>query len=374
MINICHLTSVHKRYDTRIFQKQCIALAKENIKVVLLCVDEFENEIINKVQIKSISIKHRNAIGRILKAQSKLYCAALEIDAVIYHIHDPELIPLGLKLKRKGKKVIYDSHEDLPRQILEKQWIPKLFRKALSIISEIYLKKTLPNFDAVLTVSPHIADNIRKITNNVSVVTNYPILENDYIDFSYDEYCMRRNQVVYSGTVYTYSQQEFILKALEKVDNVNYCMVGVIEEHYKNKLSNYSGWLKTTFIDKVPKIDLLNIYNESTIGIVIFDYTPNVGFKQGTLGNNKIFEYMLAGLPIICTDFVVWREIVDKYNCGIYVNAHSIKEISNALNYLFENKQIAYEMGQNGRKAVIQEYNWGSQEKKLVEVYNRIVN
>jgi glycosyltransferase involved in cell wall biosynthesis len=87
------------------------------------------------------------------------------------------------------------------------------------------------------------------------------------------------------------------------------------------------------------------------------------------MSNNKLFEYMLADLPVICTDFILWKEVVEKNNCGICVNPRNVTEIAKAIQYLIENPDIAKKMGENGRKIVIEKYNWKEEEKKLLEIY-----
>ncbi|MFP3338875.1 glycosyltransferase, partial [Micrococcus sp. SIMBA_131] len=123
-----HLTSVHSPHDIRIFIKECKSLYKEGYDVTYI-VPNATSEIKDGVNIIGVPSDASNERNRMIKTTKAVYEAALKVDADIYHFHDPELIPTGLKLKRKGKKVIHDIHEDVPRQILEKQWIPSPLRK-----------------------------------------------------------------------------------------------------------------------------------------------------------------------------------------------------------------------------------------------------
>jgi len=371
---ICHMTSVHSRDDVRVFRKMCTSLASNNFKVYLVVADGLGNENLNQVEIIDVGIK-KNRITRLISSGKQVYQKSLLLDCDLYHIHDPELIPFGLKLRKHQKTVIFDSHEDFPRQLLEKEWIPLVLRKILSFTADQYFRKVLKKFNHVITVSPHIKDELEQYTPIVTTITNYPIVEIDSkIDYI-ENYSERNNSICYSGTVYKTSQQKVILTAIEEIDSITYTMVGVIEDDYKKSLESQRGWEKVIFINSVPKSKLYEIYHSVTVGIVLFDYLPNVGYKKGTLGNNKIFEYMQVGLPIICTDFELWKEqIVDKYQCGICVNPHDPKAVKEAIEYLISHKEEAYQMGQNGKRAVIEEFNWASQEKKLIDLYHQILD
>ncbi|MFT6716907.1 MAG: hypothetical protein ACJA0Q_001555, partial [Saprospiraceae bacterium] len=118
-IKICHLSSAHPWEDVRIFYKECTSLAKDSSYEVSLISGNGENVKKNNVVVYSVpSTPGQNRFARMRETVNGVYSKALEVDAEVYHLHDPELLRIALKLKRKGKIVIYDAHEDLPRQIL----------------------------------------------------------------------------------------------------------------------------------------------------------------------------------------------------------------------------------------------------------------
>lgn len=376
MIKVCHIISAFNRYDTRIFVKQCHALTEVGYKVVLLVNDLEPDEIVDNIQIISCNYNYKNRLKRIIISSKLFLQKAIEIDADIYQIHDPELLPLGLKLIKMGKNVVYDAHEDFPAQILEKKWIPLLIRKPLSIIANFYFKKNLNKFDFILSVTPHIVEKLKESTSKVELITNYPIIKSDSISnlSTLEDYSKRGNKLIYAGTIYDYSHQEDVINAIENIENTFLLLVGTVTEKYKALLSKQTSWDKVILKNRVDKNELVKLFSESIIGLAIYDYLPNLGYKKGTLGSNKLFEYMEAGLPVICTDYELWKEIIDKYKCGIYVNPHNIDEIREAILYLINNKEKAYEMGQNGRKAVLEHYNWDTQKEIYLRLYKDLSN
>jgi len=128
--SITHLTSAHPRYDTRIFLKECCSLAKV-YHVSLVVADGLGNEEKDGVGIYDVGIEE-GRFGRIFQTTKKVLAKALELDSDLYHLHDPELIPVGLKLKKMGKRVIFDAHEDLPKQVMAKHYLNAFTKTILS--------------------------------------------------------------------------------------------------------------------------------------------------------------------------------------------------------------------------------------------------
>lgn len=122
----------------------------------------------------------------------------------------------------------------------------------------------------------------------------------------------------------------------------------------------------------IPKEEIEQAYLDYNwlAGVAIFPETEHYMKKELT----KFFEYMNAGIPIICSDFPVWKSFIDKYQCGITVDSHNDQEIKEALDYLRNHPDAAEQMGENGKKAVQEQLNWGTEEKKLITIYQRLLN
>ena len=150
-------------------------------------------------------------------------------------------------------------------------------------------------------------------------------------------------------------------------------MAGHGSDSLLEKLKANEGWSKVNYLGQIKHEDVYEkVYSKSFIGMALLDYIPLCKGNIGNMSNNKFFEYLLAGLPLICTDFILWKEVVETNNCGICVNPRNINEIVAAIKYLSENPDIATKMGQNGRKIVLEKYNWKWEEKKLIDLYNSL--
>ena len=162
---VCHITSAHPDGDVRIFHKECVSLAAEGYDVSLV-IPNTESRIESGVNIVSFVYKPSSRLSRFTKSVNLAYKKALELDADIYHLHDPELLRIAAKLKNKGKKVIYDAHEDLPRQILSKKYLKPIVRKLISSRIEKYENKVVKKLDAIVTATPYIRDRFLKVNKN----------------------------------------------------------------------------------------------------------------------------------------------------------------------------------------------------------------
>ncbi|MBH1942047.1 glycosyltransferase [Mobilitalea sibirica] len=367
MIKVCHVTSAHNRYDVRIFEKQCVSLAQNGFNISLLVNDDLQDEIKKGVKIISSKFRPRNRIDRFINSRNKLYKKAIELDADIYHLHDPDLLLLGSKLLKLNKKVIFDSHEDVPETIMEKHWIPSVYRRLIKFIYCKYEKVSLKQYTALVSVTPHIVERLTKINPKTIMITNYPIVnENEVINKNTENY------ICFTGGISEQWNHEIVLDAITHIDNIRYIIAGSGSETYINKLKSHPAWNKVDYLGLLPFSEVKKIFTRSLAGIAL-NWSLQAG-NIGTLGNTKLFEYMEAKLPVICTNYKLWREIINKNNCGIVVNPNNSNEVKEAINYIIKNTKESEDMGNNGRDAVLNEFNWKTQEKILIKMYLEILS
>lgn len=365
---ICHLTTVHQRYDTRIFLKECTSLSFKGYKTILVVADGKGDEINKNINISDIGV-FIGRLNRIINAPKIMYKKALEFDADIYHLHDPELLPIALKLKNKGKKVIFDSHEDFPKQLVSKPYLNKISAYFLSLFVNYYEKYVCSRLDAIVAATPTIREKFIKFSKKVVDINNYPLLgeleaiEKDWVNINHD--------IAYVGGISKIRGIEECVKSLEYTTaDVCLNLVGTFnEESTHDNIRKFHGWSKVIEHGQLSRIEVKNILEKSVAGVVTFLPVPNHIEAQP----NKMFEYMSAGIPVIGSNYPLWKTIIEDNKCGICVDPENPQQIADAIDKLVTNKGLAEEMGKNGIKAVNEKYNWSIEEGKLFKLYEELL-
>ena len=363
MQTICHITSAHKRYDIRIFIKECISLVQLGYKVYLIVADGLGEETKDNVTIVDVGKPH-GRFNRMLKIPQLIYKKVLELNPRIVHFHDPELMLMCRHLSNKGFSVIYDVHEDLPKQVKNKYWIPKLLRPVVSYAVMSLEKFCTKKYRGVVTSTPIIAKRFSKYNAHVSAVCNYPLLsELPNINV---EWASRSNKLCYIGSISKTRGVENVILSLAKSElplELAGLFSGDVSLEQLSKLDGNSFVNYRGVLDRQQIVDLLM---EVKVGLVTLLPTPSYIESLPI----KLFEYMLAGVPVVASNFKLWQDIIKTHNCGILVDPNNISEIADACAYLINNQDEAQQMGINGRNAVLKYYNWSNEVIKLKEFYS----
>lgn len=364
-IKICILSSAHKRYDIRIFIKQAHSLYDAGYDVLFIIADGNGDEVKDGIKIYDVG-KADYRLKRMLNSTKKVYKKALELDALIYHFHDPELMKAGLKLKKKGKKVIYDIHEDVTTQILNKHYIPKILRPIASFFYAKYEAKNVKQYDQIITVVDVIKERLFKKNKNITLVKNYPKIK-EFINST--AWRQKQDSVCYVGILSKERGLFNMLNAVEKAKcKFNLAGICYIPEVW-SKAKKLSAWNHTNFIGFANRLQVKELLQVSKIGLVILEPIPDYLTSLPV----KMFEYMAAGLPVIASNFPEWRKIIEGANCGICVDPENTTEIADAIKTLLKNDTLAKEMGENGKNLVISVYNWANEEKKMLKIYSDLI-
>jgi glycosyltransferase involved in cell wall biosynthesis len=368
LIKVVHLSTVHARYDNRILFKQCVSLAKNGYETYLIIADGNGDEIFEEVRILDIG-KNYGILDRMVRLTFLGYQKAIQINAAIYQIHDPELLPVALCLIKKGKQVIYDIHEDYFTSIQQKQYMPKFFRFVAAFLFrkfEMYVSKKLTIFIAEKYYKKKFPEAIE--------ILNYPILP-DVRPLITKKNLLNSKSLIYSGNV-SEPRGAFIQTSLLKVLNdiqitfIGYCSVDLAHRIYAQIGSDENRFEligKGNFIS-FSQIEEKYKSKNWLAGIAIFPKTLHYEKKELT----KFFEYMVYGLPIICSDFENWKLFISKFGCGFAVDPRDFDSVKEVINFLYFNSDIRYSMGKKGQDAVYANFNWRNEEKKLLETYYKL--
>jgi glycosyltransferase involved in cell wall biosynthesis len=365
MIKVCILTSAHPPFDTRIFHKEAKSLAKAGYDVTVIAQHD-KDKIVDGIRIVPLS-KPKNRFERMTRTVWTTYRKALKIDADIYHFHDPELIPIGLLLKLHGKRVIYDVHEDVPRQNLSKPYIPAVFRRPISAMIGALEAFSARRFDGVVTATTFINRRFLELGANAVNVNNYPLASELYI--AENQWEKKENAACYVGGI---AEIRGAFEMVEAIGKTKYrlLLAGNIEPDIEKSLKQMPGWRQVEALGYVDRNGVRATVARSMAGMVLFHPEPNHIDAQP----NKMFEYMSAGIPVIASNFPLWREIIEGAECGICADPLDSEEIAGAITWIIEHPAKAEQVGKNGRRAVEEKYNWEMEEKKLLGFYSRLAH
>ena len=366
---ICHLSSVHLANDTRLFYRQCVSLAKL-YDVYLVAIGEANGEWYG-VNVRAIKPR-ASRLGRFLLNIPSVFFKGLATGAKVFHFHDPELIPVGLLLWLMGKKVIYDIHEDVAQLMKLKKWVP--FPRLVVGIYKFFEWFALKAFTIIVSEDAYQRLYPRTRTH---VIHNFAFI---------DKLLIYRKQ--------ERSGNELNLFYIGSLDEL-YCLFETLEAIYMLTQRGYQ--LHATFVGKLsPRIErqmeALPFYNLIRHHLTFHGYlSAEDGFQYSTSASigmclvnenvnsyesypRKMFEYMSIGLPLITSDFPLYKQVVEQNKCGLCIDASSPEAIATAIEQLHNNPELRHRMGLNGIDAAVKLYDWKQEETKLLGLYHNILN
>lgn len=368
MGRVVHLTSAHPRDDIRIFLKECRSLVAHSHEVVLVVSDGGGDEVRDGVSICDVG-RSTGRLDRMFKATGRVSRKAVELDADIYHLHDPELLPVGLKLKRRGKMVVFDAHEDVPKQILGKHYLHPWMRRILSWGFAHFEHYACKRFDGVVTATPYIRDKFLQINPRSVDINNFPMIGELESAVPWND---KADEVCYVGSIAQIRGIKELVRAMESTRTPARLNLvgGFAEVQVETEVRAYPGWGKVNALGVRDRPGVREVLGRSVAGVVTLH--PVLNYLDAL--PIKMFEYMSAGIPVIASDFDLWRTIVQESQCGLCVDPMNPAAIASAIDHLVSHRDEAETMGRNGRQAVLSRYNWAREEAKLIEFYDRLLS
>ena len=366
---VLHMTSVHNRYDVRIFHKECRSLKDAGYDVHLVVADGLGDEERFGVKIHDVG-KPESLKDRILRKTCAVYKKAREINPSLYHYHDPELMFAGIRLRLSGKTVIYDIHEDLPKQIKNKSYIPVPMRWLLSIFAGFLVQSVSHTMSANITVTEYLMKRFPQ--KKTALVMNYP-RKSETPEIK-TEWTSRNFDVTYVGGVNESRGFFNILNAVQKVratrhPHLRVAIIGPQDKAVETYLAEnpQSDWLYMPGC--VDRDGVWDILSNTKIGIHIPHRTP-----QRVTGNpTKVYEYMFAGLPFILSDFENYKAIAAPASCALFFDPEDENGIAEGIRKLLSRPEKTIQMGLNGKQYAHDHFTWEEQEQNLFDLYNRLL-
>ncbi len=314
---------------------------------------------------------------RNLPWEYRLYRAILSTGADIVHANDLDTLLICSAAARKlGAKLVYDSHE---------LWLESSrFLSATSPLNRLRFrlteKRLIYGADAVIAVTP---------SRGEAMLSMYPglkrmvIIENSSIpvaDLPSSRYLRDRLDLpdstvvaLYQGVICPERGLEELVNAAQILKNERIAIVIMGHDSWSGTLERIAGEADLEgilfLVPPVPSEDLLEITVSADIGLILFQNTCLNHFYSLP---NKLYEYMMAGLPVIASNFPEMSRIITENRSGLLIDASSPEEIADAIGTLAANRSEARSMGQRGRIAVLEKYNWLEQEKKLITLYEEL--
>lgn len=358
-----HIATLHKRSDTRILLKECASLSRAGFDVTLVVGDGQGDENFGKVRIVDVGCPQGRFASRLVPMWRAMRRVRAESPDIV-HFHDGMFLPLAIFLALTGWRVVYDVHEDYRQQILNVRF-SWLFRRTASYGYAMLEWIGSRVFTRIVAATPHIASRFPE--HKTVLVQNFPILD-ELSAPRCVSYTKLPEQFAYIGGITVYRGAREMVDAIAGLhrDNVTLHLAGRFDpQNLADEVKARVGWQKVNYFGWVNRDGVAEILSNSRSGLVILHPRENYILSYPV----KLFEYMAAGLPVIVSDFPLWRQIVEEAGCGLLVDPLDVEAVTEAMRWILDHPAQAEQMGQRGRQAVISTYNWEREAEKLVACY-----
>lgn len=304
--------------------------------------------------------------------------AAILEKADVYHCHDLNTLMGGVMAKAAtGSRLVFDAH-DLQE-----------LQEAVGVHSRVWrpfnaqIEQRLVRFcDGKITVNEGLARWLERTTgeDDWKIIRNLPAhlpareeiaagVKNRYAERKPGE-----KIALYHGGIWPGRGLEQLIAAAEYFDdNVRLWIRGGGPDWYTSELSELAekaGALdRVTFLPPVPMRELVASASEADLGLM--PYLP-VCVNQYFSLPNKLFEYLAAGLPVICTDIPEVRHVVDEHQLGALVNMRRPREVAAAVNHLLGNEPLRKQMAENSLTAAHGPLHWNGEIGELLNLYSSL--
>ncbi|MBF0718835.1 glycosyltransferase [Staphylococcus sciuri] len=290
-------------------------------------------------------------------------------NADIYHANDLNTLPQAIvcsKLRLKPKPLIYDSHEV---QSDRTGYNPKTIKSIESFMLKFVDQMIVENHTRA-KYNEDIYGFYPKTLYNYS--EKYNIEEKPQINL-HKKISINEDEkiLLYQGGLQQGRGLELLIEAMDEIEEGHLLFIGggKLTQTLKEQAEASKQADRIHFLDKVPFQELPSYTREAYLG---FQVLQNICFNHYSASSNKLFEYMMAHVPVISCDFPEIKKVVEETNTGLVVDSHKASEIANAVNQLVKDTSLRNQLSENTKQAK-EIYNWNNEKSKLLEVYNQFV-
>jgi len=370
---ICHLSTVHPITDVRVFHRECLSLAEAGYDVHLVIPCDQEGKVRGVTVHPLPRMPHR--LSRMTVLPWLALVRALRVKAALYHYHDPELILIGFLLRWVfRKRVVFDIHESVPRQVMSKHWLPPRFRpwiaRLYKIIEDIFIRG-----QTIVLASQH---SIRDYPRSAYLVRNFPRVSKQGADAIEQPPERRRPLLIYVGAVSLNRGADILvdlgLRLLQRGHDLDLWIVGNDVDGcsvaLQNRIAQAGREDHVRFLGHRPHEEAMRLVAQARLGLCLLKPVPNYTASLAT----KILEYMMVGTPVLASDFSCWRPFVQGTGAGRMVDPEDRDQVVNVCEAMLSDPEGLTQMGHAGRRAVLERFNWDSEFDVLHRCYRTLLN
>jgi hypothetical protein len=371
---ICHVTTVHPATDTRIFHRECLSLARAGYDVHLIATHP-TSQVVRGVHIHRLP-RPPGRLARMLIWPWLAYRMVRRLSPrpVICHLHDPELLPAAQALRRRGCRVIFDVHENVSDQILDKRYVPLWVRR---LVSWAYRGVEGALLSGLATV--HVLEAIsRRYRPPKVVLRNLPGRPDD-ADGPARAPVSGPRRLVYVGEISRDCGALLMIEVVAELARRGVActlrLIGPIHEAGLERtmrraiaLAGLQDAVRLT--GRLPYEQAMAEIAAADVGLCLLAPMPNYLNSLPT----KILEYMRAGVPVVASDFPCWRPYVTDTGAGVQAPPNEATSVADTIQRLLSDPAGMAQMGRRGRQAVATEFCWENEEPKLLAFYEMLLS
>jgi len=354
-LRIVHLTTLHAPLDVRIFVKEARATATAGHEVHVVAPGAGGDR--DGVRFHDLGAAAEPGIANLAARLRAARRAARELRADVYHLHEPELIPLVVALKATRARVVYDAHEETPLEVRALHPDRPLFGKALSVGWRSAERLVGATADAVVAATPSIATRFPR--RKTVLVRNFPTAE-EAASFVGGPHAERALNVVYLGGVTAIRGAGEMAAAIERVpEPARLVVAGPVDAalHFGPRVELRGS---------LPREEVAALLRGARVGLLVL-HPVEAHLESLPI---KLFEYMAAGIPVVASDFPLWRQLIG--GAGVLVDPLDVEAIAQAIDGLLADPARAETMGRAGREAVAEHFSWEPEGERLLSLYERV--